>query len=321
MSAIGGYMKTGGIRRQRSTLFAVDIVGFTAAWRDSEAQFFLRRTLYEAMNRAFDDAQLVWDTCYHQDRGDGMLIIIPPPLPSAPVIDSLVNHLRSALLRRNQLSHRAARIQLRVAVHCGEVQHDDHGLSGVALQHVFRLLDAPVLKQTLTRSREDIALIVSDHFRENVIQREPVLAPPGTFQAVTVAVKETRTRAWLHLAQEPTSVSWPQPGEVPRTPQPAVPAAGLHEADRHATEPLIPPFSDNDQELDAILEAAEAEELARIRGGLHLDAGLTAITQGRPDDCLPAADAEDSGEPLIIANTGNSPALLEILPFRWVRQG
>lgn len=190
---------TGLHRAQHCVLFAVDVAGFTDAKRDDEVQLAVRAALYGLLIEAFDDAHLPWEECLHEDRGDGILVIIPAKMPSATVVDPLLERIRAGLRHHNRLASDAAAIKLRVAVHIGEVHRDGRGLAGVAVNHLFRLLDAPPLKNTLAAGGTEVALIVSDYFYESVVRHGPGMIDPATFQSVTVAVKQTRTRGWIHV--------------------------------------------------------------------------------------------------------------------------
>jgi class 3 adenylate cyclase len=202
-----------GTRRHDCVLFAVDVAGFTRHRRDDDIQLYMREALYRILTQAFEASNLGWDNCLHEDRGDGVLVIVPSGMRSAMVVDPLLDRLRAGLRHHNRVHTERARIQLRVAVHSGPVVRDEHGVSGAALTHVFRLLDAPVLRRALASSEDDLALIVSDHFYDTVIRQAPGMTDPGTFHPARVAVKETRARGWLHIpasSQQP-----PQPPSSP----------------------------------------------------------------------------------------------------------
>jgi hypothetical protein len=230
----------GSHRAQHCLLFAVDIADFTDVKRDDEVQLAVRAALYGLLIESFDDAHLPWDQCLHEDRGDGILVIIPAKMPSASVVDPLLGHIRAGLRRHNRLASEAAAIRLRVAVHIGEVHSDAHGLAGVAVNHLFRLLDAPVLKRTLAAAPTDVALIVSDYFYDSVLRHGPGMIDPAAYRPVTVEVKRTQARGWIHLPGVPPALadragivaaapegSRPRDlyGTVPRPPAPPPPAA------------------------------------------------------------------------------------------------
>jgi hypothetical protein len=92
----------------------------------------------------------------------------------------------------------ATQIGLRVAVHAGEVTFDRHGVVGAAIDHTFRLVDAPPLKTALAGSMDACALMVSDWFYSDVVYHHQD-ARPGIYQNVGCEVKGTRLSAWLRV--------------------------------------------------------------------------------------------------------------------------
>jgi hypothetical protein len=215
-------------RAQHCVIFAVDVAGFTDVKRDDEVQLAVRNAMYAVLIDAFNGAHLPWDECLHEDRGDGILVIIPAKMPSATVVDPLFDRVRAGLRRHNRMASDAAAIQLRAAVHIGEVYSDNYGLAGTAVNHLCRLLDAPVFKQALADSGADIGLIVSDYYFENVVRHAPGMIDPATFHRVAVEVKRTRTHGWIHL-----------PGGAP-VPTGGAPAPAAEPRDLYGTAPRNP---------------------------------------------------------------------------------
>jgi hypothetical protein len=111
--------------------------------------------------------------------------------------------LEAALARHNAAvqqagGDRAAQVRLRVAVHAGEVIFDKHGVVGSAIDHTFRLVDAPELRAALIGSLDSCVFIVSDWFyREVVRQRQQ--ARPDAYRHVGPEVKGTSLSAWLRI--------------------------------------------------------------------------------------------------------------------------
>lgn len=178
-------------------LFAVDVSD--SAGRDDEAQRHIRTALYAMLEEAFSASGIPWSRCWREDRGDGVLVIVPPDFPAAALIGLLPSRLAALLRRYNRLSAHAARIQLRAAAHLGPVSYDGHGYIGSDVTLTCRLLDAQRLKRRVRASGAELALITSDYMYQTVIRRHPSLADAGTFEPATIRVKETRTRGWLHL--------------------------------------------------------------------------------------------------------------------------
>ena len=180
-------------------LFAVDIAEFNGLRRDDDIQIYVHKSLYEMLQAAFDRSDVPWFSCAHEDRGDGVLVIVPPMIPVAGLVDPIPERLRRLIRRHNRVSCEAARIQLRVAAHIGPVHNDGHGFVGRDVNLLCRLLDARSLKRTLAQSGAEVAFITSGYVYENVIRRYPSLVDPALFQPLSVRVKETRTHAWAYV--------------------------------------------------------------------------------------------------------------------------
>lgn len=179
-------------------LFAVDIAGFTGPLRDNDIQMYLHKSLYEMLQIAFDMSDVPWADCSHEDRGDGVLVVVPPNI-SASTLVPIPDRLRSLIRRHNHVSCEAACIQLRSALHLGPVHYDGHGFIGADVNLLCRLLDTRQLKRRLADSAAEIGLIASDYLYFNVIRRQPSFVDPALFDPVRIRVKEARARAWVYL--------------------------------------------------------------------------------------------------------------------------
>jgi hypothetical protein len=184
-------------RSQHCVLFAVDIAQFTDARRDDEVQLALRDALYRLLIDSFECSGIAWASCVHEDRGDGVVVVVPAHMPTITIVDPLIDQIRTRLRRHNRLSSPVAQVRLRLAAHIGEVYRDGHGLAGKAVNHLFRMLDAPDLRHVLQSSETELALIVSDYLYDSVIRGGPNGVDPAAYCAVTVQVKQFRARAWL----------------------------------------------------------------------------------------------------------------------------
>jgi hypothetical protein len=100
-------------------------------------------------------------------------------------------------------------------VHTGEVQQDDYGVAGAAINLAFRLLEARPLKEALRGSSDTLALITSEWFYQEVVRRHPNSVPKA-YRQMPVRAKETRTHAWSRLPDSLPPV-WGQVGPGLRT--------------------------------------------------------------------------------------------------------
>jgi hypothetical protein len=177
-----------------TTLAAVDICSF-GRLSDDHIQLYQRQELYALLAEACEFTQIPWGDCYREDRGDGTLIIAPSDMPAEDLLDPFAHHLTAVLRRHNRLTSTAARLQLRLAVHTGQVHRDAHGVAGRALVHLFRLLEASSFKKALARTAADLGLIVSEQLYADAGGRSG-LFNPDAYRPLSIRCKETRTRGW-----------------------------------------------------------------------------------------------------------------------------
>ncbi len=71
------------------TIVAVDVEGFGDQRRTNQNRLAVREGLYRAMNEAFSDADIPWVNHYHEDRGNGMFILVGSEVPKSPLVESL----------------------------------------------------------------------------------------------------------------------------------------------------------------------------------------------------------------------------------------
>jgi hypothetical protein len=181
-------------------IFCVDIEGFGDRSRTDPDRVVMRAALYRFLAAAFTHSGVRWDGCYREDRGDGALVLVPASVPKDLLVGRVFDDFVAALDRHNRHARREGRFRARVVVHAGEIRRDDHGVVGSALNHAFRLLEADAAKSALRGSPASIVLIASDWFFEEVIRHTP-RGGSGAYRSIRVAVKETRTRAWLYLPE------------------------------------------------------------------------------------------------------------------------
>jgi hypothetical protein len=184
------------------TIILVDVEGFGDPQRTTAHHTSLRADLYDAIEQAFNDARIPWNKCYHEDRGDGIMILAPAGIPKSLFVESLPLSLVKEVRRHNATRPLKGQIRLRLALHAGELAFDTHGAAGPALNFAFRILEARPLKQALATSPGVLAMISSGWFYDEVVRQSPV-SEPGSYRQVPVVVKETATAAWICLPDHP----------------------------------------------------------------------------------------------------------------------
>jgi len=209
------------------TIVVVDVEGFADQRRSNRDQVAVRDGLYRVMREAFGWAGISWDDCGHEDRGDGVFVLVPAEVPKALLAESLLPALVTELRAHNRAHPGPERIRLRMALHAGEVQYDEHGVTAASVNLAFRLLEAGALKAALAGSPGVLAVIVSSWFFEEVVWHSSAAAG---YRPVEVAVKETTTTGWVCLPDHidpagggrPDGLGWLAgpgarlPGSVPR---------------------------------------------------------------------------------------------------------
>jgi hypothetical protein len=182
------------------SIFFTDIAAFGDPRRNDDDRRVVRDTLNQILEDAFKASNVPWSECVHEDRGDGMLTIVPPTVSTVWLVDPLLALLAAQLKRHNRRAGPPIRLQLRAALHIGPVFRDPRGVSGHALIQAARMLDAPILKKSLADTQADLAFITSEHVYDTVIRQTRGLVDPDSYQRVHFQVKEAKITSWMYLA-------------------------------------------------------------------------------------------------------------------------
>ena len=253
------------------TIVVVDVEGFGDQRRTNRDQVAVRDGLYRAMREAFGRAGIPWDDCGHEDRGDGVFVLVPAEVPKGLLAESLPSALVTALRAHNGTHPGPERIRLRMALHAGEVRYDEHGVTAAAVNLAFRLLDAGALKAALAGSPGVLAVIASSWFYEEVVRHSGAAAG---YRQVEVAVKETTTTGWICLPDHMDPAGRAMPERLPAVA--AVP--GMPPAVALRTLPRdTAAFTGRTGELDRLVAAVC--ETAAVGGviGIHAVDGMAGI--------------------------------------------
>ncbi|MFL6121608.1 hypothetical protein [Actinophytocola sp.] len=181
------------------SILVFDVEGFSEPYRDDRARTAVRAALYGVLREAFQAAGLAWPPEGHEDRGDGVIVLVSPLVPKVLLIDPLLDCLCAALAEHNRNARLAERFRLRCAVHAGEVSNDPYGMSGIDLILACRMLDAAELRTALRNCPVDVATSFSDAFYEAAVRHGYRDIDPATYHPVLVQVKKNRIHAWIHL--------------------------------------------------------------------------------------------------------------------------
>ncbi|HEX7303361.1 hypothetical protein [Lentzea sp.] len=198
------------------------------------AMLTTRERLYRVVAESFEAGGVHWKDCAHEDRGDGLLVVVPATVPKTAVLGPVLT----------ELMHRVANapgnadgtgMEVRVAAHGGEIHRDVKGFAGSDVNLPFRLLDSRVLRDALAGSTARCVVMISDSLYESTVRHDYPGMAGRVYQPVEVRVKETTVRAWLHVPGNPAaalSESHPPVSSSPalRQPAPQPPAPQHHGA-------------------------------------------------------------------------------------------
>ncbi|WP_030380140.1 MULTISPECIES: hypothetical protein [unclassified Streptomyces] len=195
----------------------LDIEDFSL--RPETYQATLSDEMYQVVEFALARAGLDLDQCSVQDRGDGVLILLPAATSPTTLLRELVRGLEDALADHHGKYNEDHRMRLRVGANQGLVIRRGERWAGTAINDLARLVDAGPVKATLARARRaHLVFVVSDHMYTSVVaQRYPGI-DPAAYAAVDFVTKHGEPRrGWVTVPGYPAPPVPPaDSGEPPR---------------------------------------------------------------------------------------------------------
>jgi CRP-like cAMP-binding protein len=179
---------------QNCTIVHTDIVGFSQRMRTDEHRRTIRLASLTMTMQAIEG---IYDACSLEDRGDGVLMVVRPDVPTGRVLEGLLSGLPAALRRHNETFSEALRIQLRIAIDVGPVVSDEFGISGDAIIRTARLLDAADFKAAMKEQNAGLGIIVSTFVYDAAVPHPE--GAPTRYVPVQAAVKESSIPAWMQI--------------------------------------------------------------------------------------------------------------------------
>lgn len=119
-----------------------NVAAFGVPYRNDEDRRVIRQVLSGMMQTALPSPP-----AWLEDRGDGFLSVIAPTVPTADVLEQLLEELPAALKLYNSTVRESAQFQLRIAVSVGPIVSDVHGVYGEPILVSARLVEAPGLQE------------------------------------------------------------------------------------------------------------------------------------------------------------------------------
>lgn len=245
-------------------ILAVDVEGYTQ--RTNPERVVVRETLYRALTDAFAEADVDGPL---QDRGDGVLALLPADAPKLRLADQLPGLLLRALAEHNL--GREDRLRLRVAFHAGEVVATSRGYVGSALDEIVQLLGSPQLRAAQQLADTDLTVGLTDSFYREVVQTGSHGAHPPGYRRVVIDFDGHTSPAWIYF-----------PGPDP--PPPETPANGGFGADDlyHRSIFLVD-IADSSSRRDDVKRLHRAAVRDMVLGAID-DAGVAPGQYDPPTD-------------------------------------
>lgn len=182
--------------RDYCSIIAIRTAPADNGWRSDDTTTRLRKMRRRLLRELLDELNLDWEkTCYVQDRGDNVLLVVPQAFLEA---EPLITVIRGRLRKQNQELADEARLRLRVAMHTGHVCFDIAGPYGYAVDMLYAYLYAAEFGSVCG----DFAFIASERVYEEVIRHSSTLIDVEMYQPVKVAGMEDRVQAWTYCPGE-----------------------------------------------------------------------------------------------------------------------
>jgi hypothetical protein len=198
-TALAARLRPKPLAGENCTVLLTDVVGFGAPHRTDWDRAIIRREHMEIIQRSLAP---VWAACIWQDRGDGLLIVAPPQVTTAKIMNCINRELPDQLRLHNRTFAEAVCFNLRVAVNVGPVVGDLVGFNGESIIRTARLVEAPVLKDAMKRVGAVLGIAVSPFVYETAIGVTGDVLVAAEYEQVEVNHKDFAGPAWVRLAEQ-----------------------------------------------------------------------------------------------------------------------
>lgn len=192
--------------------------------RTNPGHLVLRDVVYDIVQSAFTATGIDLSRP-PEDRGDGMLLVLPASVPKKQMLGRWVNELHEALRERNAPLKEPIRV--RVGIHAGELHHDDHGVAGTDVNIACRLASCEPTKGTLRAApHASMVVAVSDAIYQSVVRHDGPYIEPDSYCQHALHTAEFDGPVWLRVpgySIPPRPTSTPAPTPVPPTPADTTP--------------------------------------------------------------------------------------------------
>jgi Cyclic nucleotide-binding domain len=177
----------------QSTVVAASVLGFDRMLCSTRDRRIMHTAMVEMTRSALAG---MGEDCRFEDRGDGLLVVVPPTVPTPAIMDRLTGTLPAEVRWHNRIYNVFAQVQLRIAVDTGPVDSQDQVLADQVLGQAGQLLKTPALTRAISSSRANLGMIVSASVYDTAIR--PYGGPVG-YQPVRIERRGRAQQAWMHV--------------------------------------------------------------------------------------------------------------------------
>ncbi|MFE4450683.1 hypothetical protein [Streptomyces sp. NPDC056796] len=200
----------------------LDIENFSS--RPDPVQRSLRAGMYEVLREAVLRAGLPAGDVVAEDRGDGVLMIVPATVSPIVLAGPFVHALDEELRQKAVVYSPAHAMRFRVALHQGIVARDGEGWSGDAVNTACRLVDAGPLREVLAAAPASrMVFVVSDEIYRAVVRHGHRSVDPAAYLPMPFRTKHGElVGSWVTVPGSPAP--------------PGLPAASAEQGGQGATD-------------------------------------------------------------------------------------
>ncbi|MBT2366851.1 hypothetical protein J7E88_16415 [Streptomyces sp. ISL-10] len=205
----------------------LDIENFSS--RPDPIQRSLRAGMYEVLGEALARAGLPAERISTEDRGDGVLMIVPATVSPIDLAGPFIRALDDELRQKAVVYSPAHAMRFRVALHQGLAARDGRGWSGDAVNTACRLVDAAPLRDVLAAAvSARMVFVVSEEIHRAVVRHGHRSIDPAAYLPMPFTTKHGEViESWVTVPGHPAPPGLP-PAEPTNGPVRAPMPGGGH---------------------------------------------------------------------------------------------
>lgn len=218
-------------------IMALDIENFST--RLDPVQRSLRGAMYETLGNAAERAGLPVAETAFEDRGDGVLMIVPGTASPVDLAGRFVRELDDELAQKSMVFGPGHAMRFRLALHQGLASPDATGWSGDAVNTTCRLVDAQPLRDVLAEALSArMVFVVSAEVYRGVVRHHHRGIDPAAYAPMRFVTKHGETiESWVMVPGYPAPPGLAADTAGSRAAAPAGHEGGVQEAGQRTPGP------------------------------------------------------------------------------------